>query len=453
MSESTGVVREPYPIKARQLEVVRVEELSPDMRRIVLTGDDLEPELPYRPMAPADHVKVLLPDEATGELVLPPMGERGPLRPEGGGPALRDYTIRAVDPGRRELTLDFVLHDHGPAGRWAIAARPGARIGVLGPRGSTIYPAEHARYLIGADETALPAAERWIAEAPAGATVEVVVLVRDASSERPLPDRPGLRLRWLHRSAGDDLAGALIQAVPTDDGDTYVWAAAEAGSITPLRRHLRDLGLPRERVDVHGYWKSGEAGHHEPHGPEGARGAGRPGPGGGRGPGGRSGRRPGDDGGADGASRDASTTGTGTTRAEPGDEHRPAVVVPDDRRHLLDDPHHGVLAVRRADGSIIVTPMWFAPQADGTIRFTHTTRRGKYRALMADPHLTLLVVSRTNPNEYLELRGVLAGVEPDPEGAFFETLARRYGLWNGRPPSDVANRVVLVMRVEQVTEG
>jgi len=272
-----GLTRRPYPIKARVLTVVRTEDLSEDMRRIVLTGDDLEPTLPFLRLAPSDHIKLLLPDEATGEIVLPTFGERGAKRPEGA--VLRDYTIRAFDAEARELTLDFVLHDHGPAGRWAIAAGLGSRVGVLGPRGSTIFPDTFARYVVGADETALPATERWIEEAPEGATLDAFVLVEDLARERTLPTHPGLTLRWLHRSAGDDLAAAVAAAVPSDDGDTFVWVSAEATSLVPLRRHLRDVGLDHDRTSLHGYWKAGVAGHHDPRG--GGDGAG---PGAGRGP-------------------------------------------------------------------------------------------------------------------------------------------------------------------------
>lgn len=258
------VTRRPYPLKARLLNVVRIEELSAGMRRVVLGGDDLENTLPLVRGAVADHVKLVIPDEATGEVVLPTFGERGITRPEGA--VFRDYTIRAFDAERRELTLDFVLHAHGPAGRWAIAARPGDHIGVLGPRGSTIYPDTYARYIVAADETGLPAVERWIEEAPRDAALDVYVLVADAAAERELPQHPRLSLHWLHRDADDSLAAAVQAAAPADDGNTFVWSAAESTSVQPIRRHLLDVaGFDRTSIDVRGYWKLGEAGHHESH--------------------------------------------------------------------------------------------------------------------------------------------------------------------------------------------
>lgn len=264
---SERVTRNPYPPRIRRTRVVRVQDLSPDMRRIVVASDELEATLPVERLSVAAHVKIVVPDEATGELVLPTLGERGLVRPEGVDLAVRDYTIRAFDPAAQELTLDFVLHDHGPAGRWAIAARPGDALGVMGPRGYTVQSDRYARYVIGADETALPAAERWIEEGPAGAATDVVVLVEDAARERPLaggraPD--GVRVHWLHRADGDDLADAVTAAVPADDGDTFVWVAAESEGLKPLRQHLRAIGFDRRSVELAGYWKHGAAGHHGP---------------------------------------------------------------------------------------------------------------------------------------------------------------------------------------------
>lgn len=257
-----GSTRRPYPVRARLLTVAHIEELSSDMRRMVLTGEDLESTLSLVPLATADHVKVVIPDESTGNVALPLVGRHGLTLSDGTAPVIRTYTIRAVDPDQRHLTIDFVLHDHGPAGRWASKARCGARIGVMGPRGSTIYPSRYSRYVIAADETGLPAAERWIEEAPAGTEVDVFALIADASRQRVLPLRPGLSLHWLHRQKGDDLTVAVREAVPVDDGATFVWAAAEAASMGTLASHLRDTaGFHPRSIDVHGYWKRGEADH------------------------------------------------------------------------------------------------------------------------------------------------------------------------------------------------
>ena len=99
------------------------------------TGDDLAEGFPWVVFAPADHVKLFFPHPGTGDLVFPTITEKGWTFPEDSGdPLYRDYTVRAYDAEAHELTIDFVVHDHGVAGVWARDAQPGAELGVLGPR-------------------------------------------------------------------------------------------------------------------------------------------------------------------------------------------------------------------------------------------------------------------------------------------------------------------------------
>lgn len=250
--------------RTRALTVIRVEPLSPTMARIVLGGTDLETEFPIRWLAPADHVKLVFPDPASGELALPEPGQLRSLRPNGEQWITRDYTIRAFDADRAELTIDFVLHDHGPAGRWALGARPGSRLGVLGPRGSRIYPVQYSRYLLVADETGLPALERFVEELPSTIHVSALVQVSRPEDER-VYKRAALDARWLHRESGkpaNTLESVVRQMVGTPGPELFVWAAGEAGALKPVRRLLlEELGLNREQVDLHGYWRIGAAGN------------------------------------------------------------------------------------------------------------------------------------------------------------------------------------------------
>ncbi len=254
--------RHPYPPKVRTLSVIGSEMLSATMRRFVLAGDELEPEFPFVPLTTGMHVKVVVPHEPTGRLEMPTLGEHGLIAPEGVELAIRDYSVRAFDPEARLLTIDFVLHDHGPAGRWAIKARNGSRLGVLGPRGYTVYPDGFDRYILGADETALPALERWIEEAPTGARLDAFV-VGPAEGRRALPKHSGLSLSWIEGAGAAPLVDALTAAARAGDGRTYVWAAGEASIVASLRRHLHGVGFARTEFDVSGYWRHGHPGSGE----------------------------------------------------------------------------------------------------------------------------------------------------------------------------------------------
>ena len=125
-------------------------------------------------------------------------------------------------------------------------------------------------------------------------------------------------------------------------------------------------------------------------------------------------------------------------------------VIPANLLPLLEQPNYAHLGTIRPDDTVQVNPMWFLYDGE-TIRFTHTTKRGKYRNLMHNKSMSLSVVDPANPLSYLEVRGALVEVVPDPEGAFYVVLGKRYGNPGQQPPPDSADRVVLVMSIEALT--
>lgn len=255
-------------IVRRDLRVVRVEEITPRYRRVVLGGEALEGGFPLLPFTPSDHVKLYFPNPETGQLVAyREVGfDEWEVDTEGAEAIHRDYTPRAWDAQARELSIDFVLHDHGIAGRWAAGAAPGDEIVVMGPRANWLLPLNYAHYVAVGDETALPAIARLIEDAPAQAHVTAVIEVADAAEEQPLSGAAELDLHWVHRDTAPVAEGHLSPletavralALPADLGTLYAWAAGEAGAIKPIRRYLRrEVGLPKRQVSVDGYWKKG----------------------------------------------------------------------------------------------------------------------------------------------------------------------------------------------------
>jgi PPOX class probable F420-dependent enzyme len=122
--------------------------------------------------------------------------------------------------------------------------------------------------------------------------------------------------------------------------------------------------------------------------------------------------------------------------------------IPADLVDLLERPIYGNLGTIRPDDTVQVNPMWF--EFDGeNIRFTHTTFRAKYRNLQRNPSMSLLVTDPDDPLRFLEVRGSLAEVVPDPEGAFYVRLGRRYGDPDTPPPADRKDRVILVMSISK----
>ncbi len=116
---------------------------------------------------------------------------------------------------------------------------------------------------------------------------------------------------------------------------------------------------------------------------------------------------------------------------------------------LLDPPNYGMLGTLRPSGELQINPMWFERFGD-ELRFTHTSKRGKFRNLQQNPTMTLAVLDPDSPFHYAEVRGTLVDVLPDPEGEFYVRLGKRYGNAEQEAPADKADRVVLVMRIEKV---
>jgi len=125
-------------------------------------------------------------------------------------------------------------------------------------------------------------------------------------------------------------------------------------------------------------------------------------------------------------------------------------VIPAHLVHLLEEPNYGFLGTIRPDDTVQVNPMWFLYDGE-TIRFTHTTKRAKYRNLQHNPAMSLAVIDPGNAFTYLEVRGTLLEVIPDPTGEFYVTLGKRYGNAEQQPPKDSADRVILVMSIEKFT--
>lgn len=124
-----------HELKRRELVVARVQDLSPHLRRITFTGDDLGS---LQDQGPADHVKLFFPDPQTGELTLPQVGPDGLRASTSGTVISRDYTPRQLrhSPEGSELDIDFVLHgDSGPASYWAARAQEGDTLNA-GARGA-----------------------------------------------------------------------------------------------------------------------------------------------------------------------------------------------------------------------------------------------------------------------------------------------------------------------------
>ncbi len=250
------------------MRVHAVRELTGSMRRTtfrdVAGADPTAPSslAALRAPGPEDHVKVFLPDPATGELHAPTLAPDGGLqRPAGVVSISREVTVRAtrVVDGVAEVDVDWVLHgDDGPASAWASRAAEGDEVVLAGPAVSVGVPDSVARLTVVVDETGLPAAARWVDAVP-GVPVTAIVEIGDDVDESFVEAELGRAdVEILYRTDGPgQLAEAVRSLGGVEDGELVV-ALGEAGELVPVRRYLRrELGLPAEQVSVAGYWRRG----------------------------------------------------------------------------------------------------------------------------------------------------------------------------------------------------
>ena len=120
--------------------------------------------------------------------------------------------------------------------------------------------------------------------------------------------------------------------------------------------------------------------------------------------------------------------------------------VPEGYADLLERPVFAHLATVRPDGSPQSSVMWF--DWDGSrIRMTHNKLRQKFRNVADEPRVALSIADPEDPYRYLEIRGVVDGVEDDDaQASFYRQLQRRYG--NEYEVTDADVRIVITIRPE-----
>ena len=229
------------------------------MVRITLAGRELEGLVVDQPAA---SVRLVVPWPGE-DLVIPDWTGNEFLLPDGRRPALRTFTPRRVDLDLLELDIDIVLHGRGAVSEWAAGVAVGDTAAVSGPaRGYVVDPSARA-FLVGGDETAIPAISQVLAAVPPDAAVSVYIEIADAGGRQPLPSHPGAVVTWCELPAGAPPGDALVAAVRGAElvPDGRVWVAGEAAAVQRIRRYLfEERGLSRRDATVRGYWKFGRSG-------------------------------------------------------------------------------------------------------------------------------------------------------------------------------------------------
>jgi NADPH-dependent ferric siderophore reductase len=253
-------------------EVLRTEQLTPHLIRVVLGGSGFDA---FTPNDSTDaYVKIVFVSDGIDVDALPQPLTLDSFKdlPPGQQPTVRTYTVRRVDTERREIAIDFVVHgEHGVAGPWAAAAKPGQPAYLTSPNGAYAPDPAADWHLLAGDEAAVPAISAALEALPDNAIGKVFIEVGGADDEIPLKKPDGVEVRWIYRGGRADLVpedragdhAPLIAAVKDADwlpGQVQVFIHGEAQAVMHnLRPYIRkERGVDAKWANsISGYWRRG----------------------------------------------------------------------------------------------------------------------------------------------------------------------------------------------------
>lgn len=253
-------------------EVVRTEQLTPHLIRVVLGGEGFDTFVPND--FTDSYVKIAFVPNGVDVAALPQpltMDSFNEL-PATDRPTVRTYTVRRVDTERREIAIDFVVHgEHGVAGPWAAAATPGQPAYVTSANGAYAPDPAADWHLLAGDEAAVPAISVALEALADNAVGQVFIEVAGPEDELELTAPPGVDITWIYRGGRADLVSEdqagdhapLIEAVkgaPWLPGQVQVFIHGEAQTVMHnLRPYIRkERGVDAKWASsISGYWRRG----------------------------------------------------------------------------------------------------------------------------------------------------------------------------------------------------
>jgi PPOX class probable F420-dependent enzyme len=100
---------------------------------------------------------------------------------------------------------------------------------------------------------------------------------------------------------------------------------------------------------------------------------------------------------------------------------------PNDLGDLLEQPIIAVLATRRADDSVMLSPVWFEWRDGGINIWVPNPEGGKVGHVRRDPRVSVVVANQTWPYKGFELRGIATISDTDFYGVLGRTALRYDG--------------------------
>lgn len=242
----------------RMLQVKRTAFISPGLKRITLSGQELEG---FPENSSARHIKVFFPLPGQQKPVMPtfkhgrPVWEDPTLKP-----VTRAYSISEYDHLKKELSIDFVMHLKGPASIWASEAVEGDYLAVAGPGEAGSFLREGEFYLLAGDLSALPAMRVLInglsPDSKGVAIIEIESLTHIIDLGR-IPSK--FKISWILNTKNlNFLLSEKVKQMDWPEADVSAWVAGESNNVLEIRNFLKSKGLKPGQYYGIPYWKRGE---------------------------------------------------------------------------------------------------------------------------------------------------------------------------------------------------
>ncbi|MEM7195259.1 MAG: siderophore-interacting protein [Pseudomonadota bacterium] len=237
--------------KRRSPKVLTVRsafDLTPNMRRVTLGGDDVK----------------LLPEDSEGAYIKLVFEGETEERPR-----MRTYTIARHRPEQMEIDVDFMLHfdqggaNDGLAAPWSVNTRAGDLMPIFGPGPAKTVNHDADWFLMAADMTALPALSVNLAALPDDAKGTAFVEILSTDDQQTLSKPENVDIQWVVNSEPGSEASPLFHAVSSArwlDGQVACWVACEFKTMRKIRQYLKsDRGVTKSHIYISSYWKKGNS--------------------------------------------------------------------------------------------------------------------------------------------------------------------------------------------------
>lgn len=245
------------------VSLVSKEYITPNFLRVILHCDDIEH---YKDTPLGVNNKLFIPPNGDTTVQIPtynPETKIWEMADEAKKPTTRTYTHRAINLDKKQLTVDFAVHDGDSiACNWARDSKPGDEVGLaMKLKHRDALPAGIKNFLFVTDMTGIPVVAALAASLPEDAHVHIITEVLSEADifEEHYQSKASLNIEWLvnnHPENGSELADLAKAAWEKIEQPNFTHITAEYNVVKTLRDFLRhDNGKTSQDFFACAYWQ------------------------------------------------------------------------------------------------------------------------------------------------------------------------------------------------------